>query len=661
MCALVRAFSAMARASAAIVAVIGVAVLVGWAADVAWLRDPLGGFVPMVPNTALMLMCSGLALALRASPSASRRRRWTARALAASGVAIALATIAEHVLHTSLGIDALLFNAHPARPCLPTAIALALANIALLVLDVRPRRGPTPAEILAAAVAAIGALAMSGYLYWALQFYASGAEQHTVGMAVHTSAALLVLALGIFAARAESGAMAIVTSPLVGGQAVRRMLLVAVAVLVVGYFSARGARVGLYIAPRASVVEAVAGLFVAILITLAVGRSLNRSDLERRRMEAELLSARARELAQRKWLEAVIERTPEAMIIVDETKTITQNTASAALAGAGGVPDPNGKPIPHDVRTPSGERISSDRLPLYHALLDGETTLASELAIVAPSGELVPVLASAAPVVIEGRRRGAIVVFRDIRAQKKLEREREEWSSVVAHDLRQPTAAIRMAAEVLSRTGGAPVSRTVETIRRASERLERMIGDLLDVSRIEARRLEVRTERLDVPALVAEVLELTPALSTRCRTDIDGDARCAWADAGRFVQVLANLLSNADKYSKPGTPIDVRVDLCGEMVRVSVTNEGPGIAPDEIPQLFSRFARTRTARGGSVPGLGLGLYICRGVVEALGGKLWVESVPGEKTHFRFTLPWAAPIEEERRDAPRHFVAPSMQS
>jgi signal transduction histidine kinase len=76
------------------------------------------------------------------------------------------------------------------------------------------------------------------------------------------------------------------------------------------------------------------------------------------------------------------------------------------------------------------------------------------------------------------------------------------------------------------------------------------------------------------------------------------------------------------------------------MVQVTVTNEGPGIAPDEVPKLFSRFARTRAAQSGGVPGLGLGLYICRGIVEAHGGRLWVESVPGDKTHFRFTLPRA---------------------
>jgi signal transduction histidine kinase len=108
---------------------------------------------------------------------------------------------------------------------------------------------------------------------------------------------------------------------------------------------------------------------------------------------------------------------------------------------------------------------------------------------------------------------------------------------------------------------------------------------------------------------------------------------------------LSNLLSNAAKYGDPETPIDVRVERESARVQITVTNEGPGIAPDEIPRLFSRFARTRSAQAGTAPGLGLGLYICHGIVEAHGGELRVDSIPGEKTHFSFTLPRAP--EDER--------------
>ena len=180
-----------------------------------------------------------------------------------------------------------------------------------------------------------------------------------------------------------------------------------------------------------------------------------------------------------------------------------------------------------------------------------------------------------------------------------------------------------------------------------------MIDDLLDVSRVEGRRLTVEPEPVSLPVVLAEVIALSPEVAHRCRTEIAPEAARANVDTERFVQLMSNLLSNAVKYGDPDTPIDVRVEPDGDKVRVTVTNEGPGIAPDEIPRLFSRFARTRSARSGSAPGLGLGLYICRSIVEGHGGKLWVESGPGNKTHFRFTVPRAEGVEEAATQVLHH--------
>ena len=869
-----------------------------------WMENPIGGPLPMKPNTALMVVGSALSLWLLADPAgqaprairsrwALLRRRWVARALALASGAIAVATWMQDVLGRDLGIDTLLVRADPARPALPTVVALTLLNAALLVLDVRRRRGPKLAEVLALAAAVIASLTLGGFLFGATQFYVSTRSPHGTGMALHTSVTLLVLALGILAARPTTGAMSVVTSPLVGGQVVRKMLPLVLCIFVLGYLAVRAQRAGLYAPPGAAVVTSVASMLVAGLIALAVGHSLNRADALRRRteaeirewkrffdratfgavfgtidgrlgrineafarmhgstiaelegapivdvfppdrraelaektrvthelghcrwesehlrkdgstfpvvidmtavrdgrgellyraayiqditeekkaetvrarlaslvqsaddaifvqaldgtvldwnrgaervygfaadeivgrsisptvpedrraeqdalgakvlggeivvgfetvrlrkdgtpvpisltlspiydpvervvgissiardislekqIEAELRSTREREMAQRTWLEAVIEHTPEGIVILDEHgRVVLQNAAAASLASGAGPLDPSGEPWPYDVRSPSGERLAIEEIPGFGAFLRGETIGARELAVAAPSGELVPVLVSAAPVDVDGVRRGAVAIFRDIRAIKQLEREREEWSSVVAHDLRQPASTIRLAAEVIARVEGPAKLKAVEHVRRASARLERMIEDLLDVSCIEARRLEVRSEEVNLPALFAEVLDLAPEIASRCRTEIDPGAGRVRAAAPRVVQVLSNLLSNADKYSDPGTPIDVRVEASGEMVTISVTNEGPGIAPDETAMLFSRFARTRSARAGTAPGLGLGLYICRGIVEALGGKLWVESVPGEKTHFRFTLP-LAPAPEAKLSA-----------
>jgi signal transduction histidine kinase len=139
--------------------------------------------------------------------------------------------------------------------------------------------------------------------------------------------------------------------------------------------------------------------------------------------------------------------------------------------------------------------------------------------------------------------------------------------------------------------------------------------------------------------------------------EVGADTDWAAVDPHRFVQVLSNLLSNALKYGYPEAPIVLTLSRRDEMLEVTVTNEGPGIASDEIAGLFSRFGRTRGAQRSNTPGLGLGLYISRGIVDAHGGRLWAESEPGKRTHFHFTVPEVPFSPEEASSQGRHAGAP----
>jgi signal transduction histidine kinase len=164
-----------------------------------------------------------------------------------------------------------------------------------------------------------------------------------------------------------------------------------------------------------------------------------------------------------------------------------------------------------------------------------------------------------------------------------------------------------------------------------------MIEDLLDASRIEAKQLSVEPRAIDFRAIVDAVLASHREGTSTIRVVAEGET-WAWIDPDRIHQVLDNLLSNAGKYGRPDT--EIRIDCLdrGEMLEVVVTNQGPGIPAEELPQLFSRFGRTRDARADRTPGIGLGLYIARGLVEAHGGRIWAESVPGATTSFHFTIP-----------------------
>src|SRR5258708_39103373 len=148
-----------------------------------------------------------------------------------------------------------------------------------------------------------------------------------------------------------------------------------------------------------------------------------------------------------------------------------------------------------------------------------------------------------------------------------------------------------------------------------------MIADLLDVSRIEARRLTLDCYSVDFPALVRAVVERTTALTKGhpVRVSIVDEIPQLELDPGRIEQVLGHLLSNAAKFGYPNTAIMLAVERRDAEIEVSVSNQGPGIAPAELPKLFRRFYRTSEARAAGVAGIGLGLSITKGLVEAHGG------------------------------------------
>jgi PAS domain S-box-containing protein len=352
------------------------------------------------------------------------------------------------------------------------------------------------------------------------------------------------------------------------------------------------------------------------------------------------------EALQRGWLERVLDQIPEPVVIADEAGVPRRlNAAARALA----VPDAahaSGHPL--RLRAADRAELAPDEHPEVRAAVSGETLVGLELAIEAPDGTVVPVLASAAPVATAAGVRGAVVVLQDIRPIKELERLREEWSAIVAHDLRQPATTIGLTTDLLLRGGGeglpAPVLDRLRTIGAASRQLRRLITDLLDVSRIEAHRLAVQPRALDVGELVRRVAgQLAVTLGDHeLRIEAPAGAQ-AWADPGRVEQVLGNLLSNAAKYGAPGTPITVAVAPGAAEVTVSVTNLGAGLLPEEIPTLFSRFGRTARARASEAPGVGLGLFIAKGIVEAHGGRIAVESETGAATTFSFTLRAADPL------------------
>jgi signal transduction histidine kinase len=240
-------------------------------------------------------------------------------------------------------------------------------------------------------------------------------------------------------------------------------------------------------------------------------------------------------------------------------------------------------------------------------------------------------------------------VIDDLLKLKELEVRREEWASIVAHDLQQPINAILMRTDVLLRMGiGDELLENVRHIRTAAQHLGRMTSDLLDASQLETCRMRVVLRRVDLVALVNETLQRMVDAASRTVVVAPRDERpIVLGDAQRLEQVVANLVSNAVKYGTPDTTIRIEITARDHDAEVCVVNDGPGIASDELGKIFDRYVRSPKAGSAKGRSLGLGLYIARGLVEAHGGRIWGESLPGDTTTFHFTVP----LESSRRRRP----------
>ncbi len=240
-----------------------------------------------------------------------------------------------------------------------------------------------------------------------------------------------------------------------------------------------------------------------------------------------------------------------------------------------------------------------------------------------------------------------IMVYRDLSSQKELDRMRAEIVANVSHELRTPLALIKgYASTLLSPQVGldeAETRRFLENASFAADRLGRMIDDLLCASRLETDQLRLRSELFDLRHVVAQVgTWFKPHARGRSLTvDLPPVDLPVWADPDRVEQVMVNLLTNAAKYSLPDSTITVRGQPLGDepYAVVHVSDEGQGIAVERLPRIFDRFYPA----GESRDSVGLGLYICKGLVEAMGGKIWAVSEVGTGSTFSFTLPVEADI------------------
>ncbi len=288
---------------------------------------------------------------------------------------------------------------------------------------------------------------------------------------------------------------------------------------------------------------------------------------------------------------------------------------------------------------------------LTRALTRGESTHAEVLTLTSRGGEARRVEVSVGPVLGESKPVAAVAVLHDVEAlmstQEELHRAgelRERFVGVLGHDLRNPLNAVTMAAALLQQESLAPAAKAnVDRIRRACETMKLLIADLLDLtSARQAGGIPIRKERVDLAEVCTGVVDEVRTAIPSVRVELAAPPVSGEVDRARLAQAVTNLVVNAAKYCREGTPVRIALREEPESAVIEVHNHGDPIDPELLPYLFDAFRRG--PQGGSpraqATGLGLGLYIAQQVVAAHGGQLSATSSREAGTLFRIELPRA---------------------
>jgi PAS domain S-box-containing protein len=383
------------------------------------------------------------------------------------------------------------------------------------------------------------------------------------------------------------------------------------------------------------------------------------------RERTEQLAARLEE--ERQWLEALLEHMPTPLVLVqpDTGRVSFANVAAVQLVGSLLVRDGGADAAAHGGTwsDASGQVLTAEALPPAR-VARGETLENLQLLWHSPAGVRWVLCNSTHLPAWEGHPAICVLAFQDISSLKHVEaelaravRDRDEFLSIAAHELRTPLTSLTLLVQSLVRflhksawSGLAPeeVATKTDPLLRGLARLTKLVQNLLDLSRLRNGRLVLEREEVEASRLVTDVVErlreelawTQSPIALHVRPGILGQ----W-DASRVEQVITNLVSNAARYGN-GKPIEVTLAREGHLARLSVKDHGIGIAPEDQARIFEPFERAVSTR--HYGGFGLGLWIVRQIVESMGGRIRVESIPGEGSTFTVELE----CEVDRKDGAR---------
>jgi len=651
---------------------VGAVTLLGWWLDIELLKRGIGDAVAMNPATAVCFILAGASLWLaRTEPTPPRTRR-VAAALATAVAFVAIVRLTGYFVGAEVGVDQLLFPerladvvaGRPNRMAPNTALCFLLAGAAVLVLDVETRRGRRPAQFLALATGAIALQALLGYVYGALFLIAAASF---IPMAFNTAAAFLLFSAGVLAARPGRGWLVWPASwslrrrVNVGfGIALCVLLLTAVA-SVWGNFRAAAAAQERGAAARRRIEllhletlmeEAIRGERGYLLTgdTLFLRPYIDARDSLPAALESATALFAALPVAAARFgtLGPMVQ---DAMTVFSLTINLDKsgNRAGATQMVRRGL----GKAFMDGIRDTIQVLLADDEARAGR--LDASANVANRLAILTGvgAGLVAMVLLVGALLTINrdiSKRELAEAALRESERQlaaqyrrlEELERMRDNLVHMLVHDLRSPLTAIRGNLDLIQLDAADALNpelvESIDHARSAAIRMTEMVGDVLDVSRMEVGQLPLERVEVDLEALAAEAMASVGATGERVRLEQAPRAVRALCDANVIRRVIANLVANAMKFTPESGRITVRVEGDAVGQKVSVVDTGSGIPSEYHDKVFEKFGQAEASRAGAQRSSGLGLTFCKLAVEAHGGRIGVESAVGKGSTFWFTLP-----------------------
>ncbi|MHB0870180.1 MAG: sensor histidine kinase [Chloroflexota bacterium] len=351
-------------------------------------------------------------------------------------------------------------------------------------------------------------------------------------------------------------------------------------------------------------------------------------------------------------LQAILDSIPQGIVVASAPEGRMVSTSRALVRLLGRQPDLQAAvrhyPQLYGLIRPTGEHYRTEELPWVRSVQTGEPTPVQEMIVRHPNGLSLTALCSASPILDEsGHTVGSVALLQDISDRKELEIQKDEFLAMVAHELKTPLTAVKGYVQLLmrfarqqpdARLGEREVG-MLQVADRQVSRLSQLVFDLLDFSVIRMGRLELRRFKFNLGSLAGDVvaqMQLTaPDRELRVLASADSLVE---ADPHRVEQLLMNLISNAIKATAPNGKIEVSVRRRGNSVVTAVTDNGVGMSEGVRRRIFDRYYRGPDHR---YEGIGLGLFVSKGIVDAHGGEIWVESEAGKGSSFHFSLPAAS--------------------